>query len=287
MKRIVPYIVALVSLVSCEYQFDVVSSDKTSMLFVESIVGLDDAASDIKVLKTIPVGTPKESSLEVRGLSAELAVDGAPVALSKVEGQPFLMFPKVEEGAGELALKMKAKGLPEISARTEVPERPQVEARAEVFPDRIKWTLIGGKESQNYAICLNIRGGEGEWKSVTVYDDYTGGSYLEMLSSQLKTVYWQTYYYSYKFILLRGEDFENGEFIFASDPEEGDYQLLVYSLSDSAYGYLNARYNQESNILGILGLSPPNFAYSNVSGGYGVLGAASRKEILLDVELQK
>ena len=69
MKRIVPYIAALVSLVSCEYQFDVVSSDKTSMLFVESIVGLDDAASDIKVLKTIPVGTPKESSLEVRGLS--------------------------------------------------------------------------------------------------------------------------------------------------------------------------------------------------------------------------
>lgn len=287
MKRIVPYITALVSLVSCEYQFDVVSSDKTSMLFIESIVGLDDAASDIKVLKTIPVGKPKESSLEVRGLSAELSVDGVSVALSKVEGQPFLMFPKVEQGAGELALKMKAKGLPEISARTEVPERPQVEARAEVLPDRIKWTLSGGKESQNYAICLNVRGEEGDWKSVSVYADYTGGSYLEMLSSQLKTVYWQTYYYSYKFILLRGGDFENGELSFASDPETGDFQLLVYSLSDSAYGYLNARYNQESNILGILGLSPPNFAYSNVSGGYGVLGAASRKEILLGIEAQK
>lgn len=287
MKRVVPYIAALLSLVSCEYQFDVVSSDKTPMLFIESIVGLDDVSSDIKVLKSIPVGAPKESSLEVRGLSAELAVDGTPVALTKVEGQPYLMFPKVEKGAGELALKMKAKGLPEISARTEVPERPQVEVRTEVFPDRIKWMLSRGKESQNYAICLNVRGGEGEWKSVTVYDDYTGGSYLEMLSSQLKTVYWQTYYYSYKFILLRGEDFENGEFIFASDPEEGDYQLLVYSLSDSAYGYLNARYNQESNILGILGLSPPNFAYSNVSGGYGVFGAARKKEILLDVEVQK
>ena len=287
MKRIVLYITALVSLVSCEYQFDVVSSDKTPMLFIESIVGLDDAASDIKVLKTIPVGEPKESSLEVKGLSAELAVDGVPVALSKVEGQPYLMFPKVEQGAGELALKMKARGLPEISARTEVPERPQVEARAEVFPDRIKWTLSGGKESQNYAICLNVRGEEGGWKSVSVYADYTGGSYLEMLSSQLKTVYWQTYYYSYKFILLRGGDFENGELSFASDPETGDFQLLVYSLSDSAYGYLNARYNQESNILGILGLSPPNFAYSNVSGGYGVLGAASKKEILLSVEAQK
>ena len=100
-------------------------------------------------------------------------------------------------------------------------------------------------------------------------------------------MYWQTYYHSYEFILLRGEDFENGEFIFASDPEGGDYQLLVYSLSDSAYGYLNARYNQESNILGILGLSPPNFAYSNVSGGYGVLGAASKKEILVGIEAQK
>ena len=48
MKRIVPYIAALVSLVSCEYQFDVVSSDKTSMLFVESIVGLDDAPLILK-----------------------------------------------------------------------------------------------------------------------------------------------------------------------------------------------------------------------------------------------
>ena len=58
------------------------------------------------------------------------------------------------------------------------------------------------------------------------------------------------------------------------DPSQ-KLKLLVYTLSEELYGYLNAEYNKNNNVLSMLGLAPSNFAYSNVDGGYGVLGGYS------------
>lgn len=48
--------------------------------------------------------------------------------------------------------------------------------------------------------------------------------------------------------------------------------VRVVRMSDECFGYMNALYNQETDIMAMVGLSPAHFAYTNVSGGYGVLG---------------
>ncbi len=56
------------------------------------------------------------------------------------------------------------------------------------------------------------------------------------------------------------------------------YQIMVFKLSEETYGYFGALNNQQSNFLAMLGLSSPNYAYTNVSGGYGILGAMTLTE---------
>ena len=51
------------------------------------------------------------------------------------------------------------------------------------------------------------------------------------------------------------------------------YRLVLYRFSESYYNYLKARYNNNSDELSSMGLSPASFVYSNVRGGAGVCGS--------------
>lgn len=48
--------------------------------------------------------------------------------------------------------------------------------------------------------------------------------------------------------------------------------VRIIRFSEETFGYINALYNQETDYLAMIGLSPAHFAYTNISGGYGVLG---------------
>ena len=52
----------------------------------------------------------------------------------------------------------------------------------------------------------------------------------------------------------------------------------MYELSPELYRYSKARSSEWNDVLGELGFSAPTFGYSNVAGGFGLLGAASRAE---------
>ena len=54
------------------------------------------------------------------------------------------------------------------------------------------------------------------------------------------------------------------------------YQLEVYHLSEELYNYCKAQYLKDFNILSNFGVTPPNFTYSNISGGIGIIGGISR-----------
>lgn len=56
------------------------------------------------------------------------------------------------------------------------------------------------------------------------------------------------------------------------------FQVLVFNLSDESFGYLTSMYNRQGNLLAMLGITPPSAAYTNISGGYGVLGGLSLAE---------
>ncbi len=86
-------------------------------------------------------------------------------------------------------------------------------------------------------------------------------------------------------LLFNSNDLTDGSICFNSDcsiygdyPGEGDgkavvveYRLNIYSFSKECYYYFQALNNQDRNFLAQLGLSPPNYSYSNVAGGYGVV----------------
>lgn len=78
-----------------------------------------------------------------------------------------------------------------------------------------------------------------------------------------------------------GDDWEDPE-----EPEEPDtytimigtktwYRIEIFRLSEEFYNYCKAQYLMDYNILANFGVTPPNFTYSNVRNGLGVVGGVS------------
>ena len=55
------------------------------------------------------------------------------------------------------------------------------------------------------------------------------------------------------------------------------YFVNVYHLSDESYNYCKAQYLMEFNMLSNFGVTPPNFTYSNVRDGLGIVGGVAYK----------
>lgn len=53
------------------------------------------------------------------------------------------------------------------------------------------------------------------------------------------------------------------------------YEVEVFRLSEELYNYCKAQYLAEFNLLSNFGVTPPNFTYSNILGGLGVVGGVS------------
>ena len=54
------------------------------------------------------------------------------------------------------------------------------------------------------------------------------------------------------------------------------YEVDMFRLSDELYNYCKSQYLMNFNMLSNFGVTPPNFTYSNVLGGIGIVGALSR-----------
>lgn len=55
------------------------------------------------------------------------------------------------------------------------------------------------------------------------------------------------------------------------------YFVNLYHLSDESYNYCKAQYLMEFNMLSNFGVTPPNFTYSNVRDGLGIVGGVAYK----------
>lgn len=54
------------------------------------------------------------------------------------------------------------------------------------------------------------------------------------------------------------------------------YRIELFRLSEELYNYCKAQYLMDYNILANFGVTPPNFTYSNIMGGLGLVGGISR-----------
>ncbi|MBO6169873.1 MAG: DUF4249 family protein [Bacteroidales bacterium] len=57
--------------------------------------------------------------------------------------------------------------------------------------------------------------------------------------------------------------------------DNAQYVVELYRLSEELYNYFKAQYLMEFNMLSNFGVTPPNFTYSNVLGGLGIVGGIS------------
>ena len=75
------------------------------------------------------------------------------------------------------------------------------------------------------------------------------------------------------------QDPETGEYtkeeINYSYTVDNRYRIVLYKVSDEFYHYCKSLYMIENNLFAEVGLSPTNFSYTNISGGFGVLGGLS------------
>ncbi len=54
-----------------------------------------------------------------------------------------------------------------------------------------------------------------------------------------------------------------------------EYRVEIYRLTDEFYNYAKAQYLSTFNMLSNFGVTPPNFTYSNISGGLGIVAGLS------------
>ena len=281
MKKFLYIMAALFLLTACEYEFDVTSPVGETRMFVESISGITGAKSYINVKKAVPVGHDKSKGTEYSLESFTLTQDGKELALTKegTEGT-FSFVPEAIPGS-RLELRLKAQGIEEIRASSLMPAPIELEdVKCEPMEDRLYWDLSFKSEAQN--LLLFIDDDHFHWFNIYSIAE---NSMLEALASQLKTVNWQVEDLNYSYVMIDKESIqENSHLIFGSSAATGKIRLHLISLSDEAYGYLNAKYNRDNNFMALLGLSPPNFAYSNVENGFGVFSATTESVFEITIE---
>lgn len=293
MKKYLYIVAALFLLTACEYEFDVTSPVGETRMFVESISGITGAKSYINVKKAVPVGQDKSKGTEYSLESFTLTQDGKELALTKegTEGT-FSFVPEAIPGS-RLELRLKARGIEEIRASSLMPAPIELEeVKCERMEDRLYWDLSFKSEAQN--LLLFIDDYYFHWFNIYSIAE---NSMLEALSSQLKTVNWlveipseaneteSTTVLNYSYVMIDKKSIqENSHLVFGSFATTGKIRLHLISLSDEAYGYLNAKYNRDNNFMALLGLSPPNFAYSNVENGFGVFSATTESVIEITIE---
>lgn len=293
MKKIIYIAAALLLLSACEYEFDVISPVGESRMFVESISGITGAKSYIKVKKAVPVGQTKSDGSSYNLEAFTLTQDGKELALTKEgTGGVYSYVPEAIPGS-RLELRLKARGIEEIRASSLMPAPLELEdVKCERMEDKLYWDLSIKSEAQNLLMYID----DDHFHWFNIYS-VVENSVLEALASQLKTVNWEveipsganetepTTVINYSYVMIDKESIqENSHLVFGSSAATGKIRLHLISLSDEAYGYLNALYNKDHNFMALLGLSPPNFAYSNVSGGYGVFSATTESVIEITIE---
>lgn len=298
-KRMLLALFSLCLLCACEETFEIDTKGR-SKLFVQCYAGLEDTTF-IHIKKAVPLNSSETSGFKLN--RAELRAGGVPVELSKDSETLYWSTSPIVSGS-ELVFEAEAQGLPKVLASSKVPEVLDFHTEARVEESSYTGRVLRMKavfdkplpEGEYFGACVVAHtevksdgGVEDNYESIVPFSiGAIGGALSDMISSAMGGGTMDINIGDNKHIsvlLFNSNDLTDGSICFNSDcsiygdyPGEGDgkavvveYRLNIYSFSKECYYYFQALNNQDRNFLAQLGLSPPNYSYSNVAGGYGVV----------------
>lgn len=269
---------------SCEYEFDVDVPLSGPIPMVEFLDGFEGDSTRFHIYKLYPVGSKIQSAADFELKSLSLCVDGVERPVDRIEGTSwFKTAAGIPEGSRmELSFVMDA--LPEAKASATKPHAPHFEVEGtRIEEDRCLWDLRieDHKEGDFYALSV-MAYRDGMWQDITV-ETSSGNSILA--TPFMYRIYWKWWDRSLTLNVVDEEMASGGRIQFETYSSAEQYNIALINISPEVYYYLIARYNQDNNVLAMLNLSPPNFAYSNVEKGFGLFGAAAFSETTLNIPL--
>ena len=318
-KYLLPILLAVLGLSSCEEQFELKGSYGDPRMYLECYAGLTDTTF-ITLYKAVPVNAPRSNGDAFTVQKLNFTIDGKPANLTELDNTFYYTTDPVP-GGSRLAVDVQTKETAPIHAETTVPAIPTFTTEASYIPGStpmIKFHLkMDGEIRPTDRFGISIRehvvikyDNEDDPReyyedSAPVSLDITTTSLSDLLLAALMplpSINVTGYPETIECAFYNGEDFSGREIDVATlitpqettwqeysdweEDEDGNYyptdsvtvtrtdslSVRVVRLSDECFGYMNALYNQETDIMAMAGLSPAHFAYTNVSGGYGVLG---------------
>lgn len=282
---------------SCEYTAVLSSLPDDARIYLECIPGLPDETAVI-----VGVASPCQGTVPVADLSGteiHISAGGHPVAL-KYDGMAFdgTSVSFVIDGRfapGDRVLcHVSVPGLGNVSAESTVPPAPEAFLRME---------RSANGENLNFYVDVDDPLGA-DYYAVSfarkAVEHYGTGVKEDLRSPAFEVLSVDGTFYGANADLRR-----SGEqpFFFSDDRSSCDgvlsfavscayvqdtvhdydsfgkfgiaymYRVRVYRLSQEFYRYCLARYSIDNDELSSLGWAPSNFSYTNVLGGFGVLGA--------------
>ena len=296
MKRLILIPLAILSLASCEFEFELDGMDTEPLLHFEAALHQncdEDLKYAIQGLKAVSSG--KYSDME--DITLQAYINGEKVDGYHSDGPCSLLSGEMNfnflEPGDEISIKAECTGYPAISAKT-------------VMPSGWDNLELEVKRTDESTISLDI-----SFKDDAATEDFYGiGLIVE--------TYMQQQIYGWTSVALRGPAVEgtgmtsygemrvsyidpaeriinicsdhsfNGkekkmsfiaDCLESTDTEKRTYTVFAYKLSEEMYRYAVAQYDSSpwNNTLGFMGLSPVTFTYTNIQGGLGVLGCVNTR----------
>ncbi|MCR4909816.1 MAG: DUF4249 domain-containing protein [Bacteroidales bacterium] len=314
MKNKISLILLLaLGLCSCEERFELNDIGGEPRMYVECYAGLADTTI-VQLYKAMPVNAKASDGRDFTLKRLDFKINGTPVSLKSLSDSLSWFYTDSPISAGsKLSLEVETDETAPISATATVPTKPAFTTTAQMIGGPVMPYIQFTVNFQGEATPTD-RYGIGIKQYIKTHRDdgsedieYDMSAAPTMINGDIAAEHSLTvmgYPESFNFGMFSGEDLEDGKTINAImmyDPreytwEETKYddegnetgtvtvtlslklQIQILRFSDESYGYLNSLYNRQDNLLAMLGFCPPTVAYTNIAGGYGVLGGLSLAE---------
>lgn len=295
MRRLLIYFAALLSLVSCEYTFKVNIKSHPG-IYLQCIATPE--GTTLAYYYAAPAGGNVEDIPEFEPTKKEVFIAGEAI---EVGDKRFL--PGVKPGE-KIEVHLEADGLKSVSSWTTMPSEPELEEI--ILGDE----YMAGVRIKSFEFRLKRQPSENEFYAVKIRKQTPDTSIVVRPSLVLTTnpeielaqvELWFNHLIPSEnptLTVIPGKAFKNASLtltdmdmseikpILGEESQENQeeeppvleadtaiYQFDIYSISESFYRYSLASYKAQTDFLAKMGLAPANFAWTNVSDGFGVCAA--------------